>query len=51
MRQQRRDLLAAAIAIVALTLGIGAIVIGRIRPGIDLQVDGDHLVVAHVTPL
>jgi len=50
MRQQRRDLLAAGIALVALTLGIGAAVIGRINPGIDLQVDGDHLVVARVTP-
>jgi signal transduction histidine kinase len=50
MRQQRRDLLAAAIAIVALTLGIAAVVMGRIDPGIDLQVDGDHLVVARVTP-
>ena len=50
MRQQRRDLFAAAIALVTLTLGIGAAVIGRIDPGIDLQVDGDHLVVARVTP-
>jgi len=50
MRQQRRDLLAAAIALVTLTLAIGAAVIGRIDPGIDLQVEGDHLVVAHVTP-
>ena len=50
MRQQRRDVLAAGIALVALTLGIGAAVIGRIDPGIDLQVDGDHLVVARITP-
>ena len=50
MRQQRRDLLAAAIALVTLTLAIGATVIGRIDPGIDLQVEGDHLVVARVTP-
>jgi len=50
MRQQRRDVLAAGIALVALTLGIGAAVIGRINPGIDLQVEGDHLVVTRVTP-
>src|SRR5262245_22631064 len=50
MRQQRRDLIAAAIAIVALTLGIGAVVVGERQPGIDLEVEGDHLVVAAVTP-
>jgi signal transduction histidine kinase len=50
MRQQRRDLLAAGIAIVALTLAIGAVVIGRQEPGITLRVEGDHLVVDQVTP-
>ena len=51
MRQQRRDLLAAAIAVVALTLGIGAATIGRLQTGIDLEVSGDHLVVTRVTPM
>jgi len=50
MRQQRRDLLAAAIALVALTLGIGAVVTGRQQTGIDLRVEGDHLVVDSVMP-
>jgi signal transduction histidine kinase len=50
MRQQRRDLLAAGIAVVALTLGIAAVVIGRQQPGISLRVEGDHLVVDRVTP-
>ena len=50
MRQQRRDLLAAGIAIVALTLGIGAVVVGRLQTGIGLRVEGDHLVVDRVTP-
>jgi signal transduction histidine kinase len=50
MRQQRRDMLAAGIAIVALTLGIGALVVGRLQTGIDLRVEGDRLVVDRVTP-
>jgi signal transduction histidine kinase len=50
MRQQRRDILAAGIALVALTLGIGAVVIGRQDTGIHLRVDGDRLVVDQVTP-
>jgi signal transduction histidine kinase len=50
MRQQRRDLIAAGIAIVALTLGIGAVVVGRLQTGISLVVSGDHLEVASVTP-
>src|SRR4029453_14055085 len=52
MRQQRRDLFAAAIAIVALALAIGAVVVGgrRTESGIRLGVDGDRLVVASVTP-
>jgi signal transduction histidine kinase len=50
MRQQRRDLFAAGIALVALTLGIVSLAIGRQQTGIDLRVEGDHLVVDHVTP-
>jgi signal transduction histidine kinase len=50
MRQQRRDVLAAGIALVALTLGIGAVVIGRQDTGIHLRVDGDRIVVDSVTP-
>ena len=50
MRQQRRDLLAAGIAVIALTLAIGAVVIGQQQSGITLRVEGDHLVVDRVEP-
>jgi signal transduction histidine kinase len=50
MRQQRRDLLAAMIAVIAFVLGIAALVPGRLETGIHLRVDGELLVVDWVDP-
>jgi signal transduction histidine kinase len=48
MRDQRRDLLAATIAIIAFVLGLAALAPGRLETGIHLRVDGDLLVVDSV---
>jgi len=50
MREQRRDLVAVAIAIVAFVLGLSAFSPGRLETGIHLGVDGELLVVDRVDP-
>lgn len=50
MREQRRDLLAAAIAVAAFVLGLSALAPGRLETGIHLRVDGELLVVDRVDP-
>ena len=50
MREQRRDLLAVAMAVAAFVLGLSALAPGRLETGIHLRVDGELLVVDRVDP-